>query len=93
MLDVLPHLRPSRHVHATVTDQGAMLLDLRGRGHWYALSPSAAQWWEHLATGASATEAADAVAASYGAPTARVRTDIQGLISELCRRRLLERRE
>lgn len=91
MLDTaLPPVRPSRHVLAVITDEGAMLLDLRGRGHWYALPPSGSLWWKHLASGASTQQSADAVAAHYHMDPARVYADIGRLVDDLLRRRLVE---
>ncbi len=86
----LPPVRPSRHVMATITDEGAMLLDLRGRGRWYALSPSGSLWWKHVAVGASTEQSADAVAAAYHVDPARVHADIRRLVDDLLRRRLVE---
>ncbi|KWX01744.1 hypothetical protein LI90_2776 [Carbonactinospora thermoautotrophica] len=85
-----PPVRPSRHVRATVTDDGAMLLDLRGRGRWYALPASGARWWRHLAAGATADQAAEAVAAHYRIDPTRVRADIQAMVADLLSRGLLE---
>ncbi|MFE0059929.1 PqqD family protein [Streptomyces sp. NPDC059003] len=66
-----------------------MLLDLRGRGRWFALSPSGALWWRHLASGMTADAAADRVAEHYGVPAHQVRADMRALAEELVRRRLL----
>lgn len=89
MSDLPERVRPAGTVRATVTDQGAMLLDLRGRGRWYALTPSGARWWRHLADGATPEEAADRVADHYGAPPEQVRTDMQQLTRTLLAERLL----
>ena len=85
----MPDLRPATTVHATFTERGGMLLDVRGRGRWYVLTPSGALWWRHLAEGATADEAADAVAAHYGADPEQVRVDMRALAQQLCDRRLL----
>lgn len=85
----MPELRPARTVRATLTDHGAMLLDLRGRGRWYALGPSGARWWHHLTHGATTDEAADRVAAHYGVDPERVRADMHALAVQLRARRLL----
>ena len=89
MADPPDCVRPTSTVRATVTDQGAMLLDLRGRGRWYALTPSGARWWRHLADGASTEEAADRVADHYGVPPAQVRADMRNFTRMLLERRLL----
>lgn len=80
----MPDLRPASTVHATITHSGGMLLDVRGRGRWYALTHSAAVWWCHLAEGTTADEAADAVAARFGVDADRVRADMRTLAEQLC---------
>jgi hypothetical protein len=83
-------LRPARTVRVTITDRGAMLLDLRGRGRWYVLTPSGALWWRHLTDGATAREAADKVADLFGAAPEEVRADMTTLAAQLVARRLLQ---
>ncbi|MEV8311002.1 PqqD family protein [Streptomyces flavidovirens] len=85
----MPDLRPASTVHATITERGGMLLDVRGRGRWYALTGSGALWWRHLAEGATADEAADAVAAHFGCDPERVRADMRNLARQLQARHLL----
>lgn len=79
----MPDLRPAPTVHATITDSGGMLLDVRGRGHWYALTSSGALWWHHLAAGATTQEAADTVADYYRADRRQVRADMRTLAQQL----------
>lgn len=82
--------RPHRHLRLTLTDQGGMLLDLRGRGRWFALSPSAALWWARVQDGAALPEAAAAVALRYGISVDQATADLEPFIAEmLCRRMLL----
>ncbi|MGI5352169.1 PqqD family protein [Streptomyces sp. CA-250714] len=88
-LDLPERVRPASTVRATVTGHGAMLLDLRGRGRWYALTVSGARWWQHLADGATPEEAADRVADHYGAAPEQVRADMWQLTRTLLERRLL----
>lgn len=76
-------LRPARTVHATITDSGGMLLDVRGRGRWYALTASGALWWHHLASGATAGRAADAVANHFQIDPQRVRDDMRTFAQQL----------
>ncbi|MEU0086982.1 PqqD family protein [Streptomyces sp. NPDC006274] len=66
-----------------------MLLDVRGRGRWYALNCSGALWWRHLSEGTPADEAADAVAAYFGADPEQVRTDMRSLAQQLYERRMM----
>jgi hypothetical protein len=82
-------LQPAPTVRATITERGGMLLDLRGRGRWYALTFSGALWWRYLAEGATIDEAADHVAALFGADADRVRADMRALAQQLLDRRML----
>ncbi|GAA2245793.1 hypothetical protein GCM10010413_57050 [Promicromonospora sukumoe] len=85
----LTFLKPPRYVRATITRQGGMVLDLRGRGRWRALSPVAAAWWQCLATGMSVTATADHIAARYGISQERARRDGDALVRDLHGRGLL----
>ncbi|MCP2264635.1 PqqD family protein [Promicromonospora thailandica] len=82
-------LRPPRYVRATITRQGGMVLDLRGRGRWHALSPVAAVWWQCLATGMSVTATAERVAARYGVSRELAQRDGDALVRDLHGRGLL----
>jgi Coenzyme PQQ synthesis protein D (PqqD) len=91
MPDLTPvAVRPTRHVIATATQEGVMLLDLRGRGRWFTLPPSAGIWWQHLAAGNTSTAAADTVAAHYGIDRTKVRNDITALVRDLLDHGLVE---
>ncbi|GAB4085947.1 hypothetical protein GCM10028784_25770 [Myceligenerans cantabricum] len=85
----LTHLRPARHVRATITDHGGMVLDLRGRGRWHALSPVACLWWQYLGAGLTVAETADLVAARYSVARERTRSDGDELVRDLHERGLL----
>lgn len=90
MPDALPNIRPARHVRATVSDDGGMLLDLRGRGRWFALSPTAAQWWATLEAGHSADQSAEAVASYYHwIPAEQIHADLASLTNDLLNRGLV----
>jgi hypothetical protein len=82
-------LRPAPTVHATITERGAMLLDLRGRGRWFALTASGAYWWACLTEGATPGEASDEVAEHFGADPDAVRADMSALAERLTVRGLL----
>lgn len=92
MIELLPAVRPNRHVHATLTPEGGMLLDTRGRGRWYALTPTGAAFWRLLRQGENPDEAVSAMARHYGVPAQRVRGDVAVLIGELASRRLVDQR-
>ena len=85
----MPDLRPTPTVRATITERGGMLLDLRGRGRWYVLTLSGALWWQYLAAGATVDEAADQVAALFGADADHVRADMRALAHQLRDRHML----
>jgi hypothetical protein len=77
-------LRPSRHVRATITEHGGMLLDLRHRrGRWYALTPTAAFWWQRIQDGRTTGQACQAVAHRYGIPLSLVNADLTPFIETL----------
>lgn len=84
-------LRPHHRVYATITDQGGMLLDTRGRGRWYALSRTAAHLWQALASGATLDTVAADIARHYHRDPSQVRTECQALLTELDHRGLLRR--
>ncbi|MER7399692.1 PqqD family protein [Streptomyces sp. NPDC000151] len=81
--------RPASSVHATITEHGGMLLDLRGRGRWYALTASGALWWRHLTDGSTVDDAAAAVAGHYRADPDQVRADMRVLAQQLYERGML----
>jgi hypothetical protein len=66
-----------------------MLLDLRGRGRWFALTPSAALWWRNVQDGAPLPEAAATVAKRYRIPIEQANRDLQPFIDEVLHRRML----
>lgn len=82
-------LQPSRHVRAWTTEHGAVLFDLRGRGHWYALNRAGAHWWQEITSGATPEDAVHAIAERFRADADQVRTDMQALTAQLTRLRLL----
>lgn len=85
----LTFLRPPRYVRATITRQGGMVLDLRGRGRWHALSPVAATWWQYLVTGTSVAATAEHIATHYGISQQRAQRDGEALVRDLHERGLL----
>lgn len=82
-------LQPTRHVRAWITEHGAILFDLRGRGHWYALNRAGAHWWQQIASGATSEDAVRAIAERFNAEADQVRTDMRALAAQLTRLRLL----
>lgn len=84
-------LRPHRRVCATITEQGGMLLDTRGRGRWYALSRTAARIWQALASGTTLDTVAAEIAQDYHRDPRQVRAECQALLTELGHRGLLYR--
>lgn len=82
-------LQPSRHVRTWITEHGAVLFDLRGRGHWYALNRAGSYWWQEITSGATSEDAVHAVAERFCADTGQVRTDMHTLTAKLTRLHLL----
>lgn len=83
-------LLPSRHVRATITEHGGMLLDLRRRrGRWYALTPTAGFWWQRIQDGCTTGQAGYAVANRYGISLSQADADLVPFIESLLRTRML----
>jgi hypothetical protein len=83
-------LLPSRHVRATITEHGGMLLDLRShRGRWYALTPTAAVWWQRIQDGCTVGQASQAVADRYGIPYEQAAADLRPFLATLLGKRML----
>lgn len=83
-------LLPSRHVRATITEHGGMLLDLNERrGRWYALTPAAALWWQRIQDGCTTGQASQAVAGRYQIPPAQAAADLAPFIAALLQKRIL----
>jgi hypothetical protein len=81
---------PGRHVRATITERGGMLLDLRERrGRWYAFTPAAALWWQRIQDGCTAGQASQAIADRYQIPPAQAAADLAPFIAALLRKRIL----
>jgi hypothetical protein len=67
-----------------------MLLDLRHRrGRWYALTPTAAFWWQRIQDGCTTGQACQAVGHRYGIPLSLVNADLAPFIETLVGKRLL----
>ncbi|MDA2809549.1 PqqD family protein [Nocardiopsis sp. RSe5-2] len=66
-----------------------MLLDVRGRGRWTFLSPTAAYIWAHLSADGDVKEASAAVADHYRVDPAMVEIDTRALAEDLLTRELL----
>lgn len=83
-------LLASRHVRATITEHGGMLLDLRERrGRWYALTPTAALWWQRIQDGCTTGQASQAIADKYRITPAQAAADLAPFLATLLHKRLL----
>lgn len=85
-------VRASRHVYATLTPEGGLLLDTRGHGQWHALTPAAATAWPHLARG-DLDAATRALTDRWRIPHRRAHADVAELTHNLLAARLLIRSE
>ncbi len=83
--------RLPRYVAATITSEGAMLLDTRRRGTWFTTNPAGARLLAELLDGANLDHAARIVADHYSALQADVWIDMAKLTEDLCNRGLLMR--
>ncbi|MFB6722880.1 PqqD family protein [Kribbella sp. NPDC056345] len=79
------------YVAATITNEGAMLLDTRRRGTWFTVNSAGAQLLVELLDGANLDRAVQVVADHFSAPQADVWIDMVKLTEDLCRRGLLMR--
>ncbi|MFB6726349.1 PqqD family protein [Kribbella sp. NPDC056345] len=80
----LPH-----YVAATITTEGAMLLDTRKKGTWFAVNPPGAHLLTELLDGATLDLAVQSIADHYCADRADVWIDMSKLTADLCDRGLL----
>lgn len=53
------------YVYATFTDEGAMLLDTRGKGTWFAINAAGAHYLSVLVSGGSAPAGISALVKRY----------------------------
>ncbi|MGV9306854.1 MULTISPECIES: PqqD family peptide modification chaperone [unclassified Nonomuraea] len=83
-------LHVSSHVHATITEEGGMLLDVRRRGRWHVLTPAAVACWPHLARG-DIDAATQELMHRWGIPAKQAYADVGGLVRQLDAARLLVR--
>lgn len=73
---------PCAAVRQVTTDDGAVLLDMK-RGRLYGLNPTGGAIWQALAHGQSVEQITRELAAGTGAPSERIRADIETLITQL----------
>ncbi|WP_433020152.1 hypothetical protein [Kribbella sp. CA-294648] len=88
-LEVADAYRLPPYVFATITPDGAMLLDSRRRGKWFAVNPAGARLLRALLDGANLHLAAQSVANHYRAQHTSVWIDMARLTADLCDRGLL----
>ncbi len=72
-----------------VVDGQAVLLSLKTE-RYYGLDEVGTRVWEALAAGATLAEAAAAIEREFDAPAATIRADIEALLGDLVRERLVE---
>jgi SAM-dependent methyltransferase len=82
--------RPAAHVSTAPVADGLLVADV-GAGVSYRANRAGAALWKHFADGATAIEAARAVAADLDAPLERVERDAVALLATLVKQRLIDR--
>lgn len=80
--------RISRHVHAMVDPDGAVLLDVK-LGKYFSLNGIGAEIWRLLEAGRSPEEIEAQLAASYAAAPEVLRDDVATFLAYLTREQLL----
>ncbi|MFC0623646.1 PqqD family peptide modification chaperone [Kribbella deserti] len=78
------------YVYASITADGAMLLDTRRRGTWFTVNPAGARLLHLLRDGKTLDQAVTALAEFYRADRTTLWIDMAGLAAELIRRELLQ---
>ncbi|MFC0627467.1 PqqD family protein [Kribbella deserti] len=79
-----------RYVYASITADGAMLLDTRRKGTWFTVNPTGAHLLRLLLAGATLDQAVTALAAFYGTDRTTIGIDMAHLATDLTLHGLLQ---
>lgn len=82
-------LAPTPDVRQASTEDGTVLLDIKG-GRFYGLNPTASAVWQALSDGHDIDRITRDLLARFNAPPERVRADITTLVAQLHERGLLQ---
>ena len=75
-------MRISEHVRATITQDGAVLMNIKG-GHMITLNLTGSIIWQQLADGRSPEQIADTISPQFGIPREQALADVNEFLQQL----------
>jgi hypothetical protein len=81
-------MAPSPDVRSTITDDGAILMDI-STGKLFHCDPVGAQIWSRLSGGESMDAIIEGISSQFGVPRARVAVDVEEYLVSLKAQRLI----
>jgi hypothetical protein len=91
MADMQSAVQPTKHVHATIVDGEAVILDAK-REEFLGLNQVATQMWQLLSEGKTISEAAILLREEYQIDDNQIRIDLVDFVESMMERELLEYR-
>ena len=82
-------MRISEHVRATVTQDGAVLMNIKG-GDMVTLNLTGSMIWQQLADGRSPEQIADTLSTQFGIPREQALSDVNEFLEQLEAQHLIE---
>jgi hypothetical protein len=75
-------IRISEHVRTTITQDGAVLMNIKG-GHMLTLNLTGSMIWQQLADGRSPEQIADTLSPQFGIPREQALADVNEFLEQL----------
>jgi len=75
-------IRISEHVRTTITQDGAVLMNIKG-GHMITLNLTGSMIWQQLADGRSPEQIADTLSPQFGIPREQALADVNEFLEQL----------
>jgi hypothetical protein len=75
-------IRISEHVRTTITQDGAVLMNIKG-GHMLTLNLTGSMIWQQLADGRSPEQIADTLSLQFGIPREQALADVNEFLEQL----------
>lgn len=75
-------MKISEHVRTTITQDGAVLMNVKG-GHMITLNPTGAIIWQQLSEGRLPEQIADHLSAEFGIPQEQALADVHEFLEQL----------
>ena len=75
-------MKISEHVRTTITQDGAVLMNIKG-GHMITLNLTGSIIWQQLADGRSSEQIADALSPQFGIPREQALADVKEFLEQL----------